>query len=46
MRIPFYQIDAFTIKGKPFSGNPAAVCVLEFDVSLKKFEKISNKIIN
>ncbi|WP_275554753.1 PhzF family phenazine biosynthesis protein [Mixta sp. Marseille-Q2659] len=25
--IPFFQVDAFT--GQPFSGNPAAVCVLE-----------------
>ena len=27
MRIPLYQIDAFT--GTVFSGNPAAVCLLE-----------------
>ena len=27
MKIPVYQIDAFT--DKPFSGNPAAVCPLE-----------------
>jgi PhzF family phenazine biosynthesis protein len=27
MKIPLYQIDAFT--SKPFSGNPAAVCPLE-----------------
>ncbi len=26
MKIPVYQIDAFT--DKPFSGNPAAVCPL------------------
>ncbi len=26
MRIPFYQLDAFT--DRPFSGNPAAVCLL------------------
>jgi PhzF family phenazine biosynthesis protein len=26
MRIPLYQVDAFT--GRPFSGNPAAVCPL------------------
>ena len=26
MRIPFYQVDAFT--SQPFSGNPAAVCLL------------------
>lgn len=27
MKIPFYQVDAFT--GKVFGGNPAAVCILE-----------------
>jgi len=27
MRIPLYQVDAFT--NKPFSGNPAAICPLE-----------------
>ena len=27
MKIPLYQIDAFT--SKPFAGNPAAVCPLE-----------------
>jgi PhzF family phenazine biosynthesis protein len=27
MKIPFYQLDAFT--AKPFTGNPAAVCPLE-----------------
>jgi len=27
MEIPLYQVDAFT--GKVFSGNPAAVCLLE-----------------
>ncbi len=27
MRIPIYQVDAF--RSKPFSGNPAAVCLLE-----------------
>ena len=29
MNIPIYQVDAFTIK--PFTGNPAAVCLLEHD---------------
>lgn len=32
MPIPLYQVDAF-ITDKPFSGNPAAVCVLEPDSS-------------
>ena len=27
MPIPFFQVDAFT--AKPFTGNPAAVCLLE-----------------
>jgi PhzF family phenazine biosynthesis protein len=27
MKIPYYQIDAFTTE-KPFSGNPAGVCIL------------------
>ena len=27
MNIPFYQIDAFT--RAPFTGNPAAICLLE-----------------
>ena len=27
MAIPFYQVDAF-VTGKPFSGNPAGVCLL------------------
>jgi len=31
--IPFYQVDAFT--NKPFSGNPAAVCLLEEELSPK-----------
>jgi len=28
MRLPLYQVDAFVINGKPFSGNPAAVVPL------------------
>jgi PhzF family phenazine biosynthesis protein len=27
MKIPFYQVDAFS--KKPFSGNPAAVCIMD-----------------
>jgi predicted PhzF superfamily epimerase YddE/YHI9 len=27
MEVKIYQVDAFT--SKPFSGNPAAVCILE-----------------
>ena len=29
MQVPLYQIDAFAIADRPFSGNPAAVCPLE-----------------
>jgi predicted PhzF superfamily epimerase YddE/YHI9 len=29
MRIPLYQVDAFTLGDKPFTGNPASVCPLE-----------------
>lgn len=29
MRLPFYQVDAFAIPGRAFSGNPAGVCPLE-----------------
>jgi PhzF family phenazine biosynthesis protein len=28
MKIPFYQVDAFS--GKVFGGNPAAICILEY----------------
>jgi PhzF family phenazine biosynthesis protein len=31
MNIPFYQVDAFT--SRPFSGNPAGVCLLETPVT-------------
>jgi PhzF family phenazine biosynthesis protein len=31
MNIPIYQVDAFT--SQPFKGNPAAVCLLETDIS-------------
>jgi len=29
MRLPLYQLDAFAIPGRAFSGNPAGVCPLE-----------------
>ena len=29
MEIPLFQVDAFT--DRPFSGNPAAVCILDED---------------
>jgi PhzF family phenazine biosynthesis protein len=31
MNIPFYQVDAFT--NRPFSGNPAGVCILEMPMA-------------
>jgi PhzF family phenazine biosynthesis protein len=37
MSLPIYVVDAFTVEGKlSFSGNPAAVCLLEFDVKVFK----------
>ena len=31
MEVPFWTVDAFT--KEPFSGNPAAVCLLEEDIT-------------
>lgn len=39
MKIPLYQIDAFT--SKVFSGNPAAVCPLETWLSDKQMQQIA-----
>lgn len=39
MKIPMYQVDAFT--EKLFSGNPAAVCLLEHWVSEELMQKIA-----
>lgn len=41
MRIPFYQVDAFT--DHPFSGNPAAVCVLDDWLSDNKLQQIAQE---
>jgi len=38
-KIPLYQVDAFT--SKPFSGNPAAVCILEDETSSDNMLKIA-----
>jgi len=38
-KIPLYQVDAFT--NKPFSGNPAAVCLLEEETSSTDMLKIA-----
>lgn len=37
--IPLYQVDAFT--SKPFSGNPAAVCLLKEELSSDNMRKIA-----
>jgi PhzF family phenazine biosynthesis protein len=39
MRIPIYQIDAFT--NEPFKGNPAAVCLLSEAISENRMQKIA-----
>ncbi|HNT92540.1 MAG: PhzF family phenazine biosynthesis protein [Bacteroidales bacterium] len=39
MIIPFYQVDAFT--HGPFTGNPAAVCVLTEPVTVETMQKIA-----
>lgn len=33
MKLPFFIVDAFTIPEVPFSGNQAAIVVLDTDVS-------------
>ena len=37
--VPFYQVDAFT--KQPFSGNPAAVCIMEDEISPEAMLRIS-----
>ena len=39
MDIPFYQVDAFT--GKPFRGNPAAVCIVDDTVTAELMQQIA-----
>ena len=39
MKIPIYQVDAFT--GKIFCGNPAAVCPLEYWLDDKTLQLIA-----
>lgn len=39
MRIPLYQVDAFT--DKPFSGNPAAVCILDAPRPVDWMQKVA-----
>ncbi len=39
LMLPVYQIDAFTIK--PFRGNPAAVCIVEKELSDETYQSIA-----
>ena len=41
MKLPIYQVDAFT--SKLFSGNPAAVIPLEKDLSEQVMQSIANE---
>ena len=42
MRLTFYTVDAFT--SKPFTGNPAAVCYLEEDISDQLKQSIAKEM--
>jgi len=42
MKIPIYIIDSFT--SRPFGGNPAAVCLLEKDISDEEKQKIATEM--
>jgi PhzF family phenazine biosynthesis protein len=42
MNIPIYQVDAFTIK--PFTGNPAAVCILEHEKDAKWMQAVASEM--
>jgi PhzF family phenazine biosynthesis protein len=42
MKIPIYQIDAFT--NEPFKGNPAAVCLLSEAISEIRMQKIAQEM--
>ena len=42
MRIPYYQVDAFT--SSPFSGNPAAVCLLAKEKSARWMQSVAAEI--
>ena len=41
MKIPFYQVDAFT--DRLFSGNPAGVCLLEEPISDEVMQLIATE---
>ena len=40
MKIPIYQVDAFT--SEVFSGNPAAVCILDSWIDDKQLQSIAS----
>lgn len=40
--IPFFQVDAFS--EKPFSGNPAAVCLLEDELPPEQMQRIASEM--
>ncbi|NWS72841.1 PBLD protein, partial [Crotophaga sulcirostris] len=42
MQIPIFTVDAFT--NRPFSGNPAAVCLLENDLDENLHQKIATEM--
>ena len=41
MKLPIFLVDAFT--SKPFSGNPAAVCPLDFWLDDETMQKIATE---
>ncbi len=42
LEVPFYQVDAFT--DKPFAGNPAAVCLLDEELSPEAMLRIAGEM--
>ena len=40
--LPFWTVDAFT--SSPFSGNPAAVCLLEKDIEDRQKQLIASEM--
>ena len=42
MEVPFWTVDSFT--RQPFSGNPAAVCLLETDLSDEEKQQIATEM--
>ena len=42
IKVPFYQVDAFT--SKPFRGNPAAVCLMRCDLKDDVYQSIAKEM--